>query len=401
MDVYVARQPIFDRRMNVLGYELLYRRSMNNFYEGTSDSQATAEVINNAFLSMHFNELTSGTKAFINFSHDMLIKGIPLLLPRESIVVEIVERTKVNDELIEACKKLHSNRYILALDDFKATPASEELMDQAHIIKVEFSKVSHSTQREYIKKNKGKVKFLAERVEIREEFQLAMDMGYDYFQGYFFSKPVIIKGKDIESINVNIIRILEMLSLEEPDYQEMTEIIETDIGLTYKLLKLVNSVFFGTRNVIHSIKHALVHLGINEIKKWVYVLMLKEVQLMENKELINMCLVRAKIMELLSVDMGKDEKKSDYFLVGMFSSIDILMNRNMKEIMDELPLSLEAKGALLGEDNKIRKLLDIVVDYEKLVWDKTKIKQISPEITLDTYSNRHMEALKWVMKLDY
>ena len=108
------------------------------------------------------------------------------------------------------------------------------------------------------------------------------------------------------------------------------------------------------------------HLGINEIKKWVYVLMLKEVQLMENKELINMCLVRAKIMELLSVDMGKDEKKSDYFLVGMFSSIDILMNRNMKEIMDELPLSLEAKGALLGEDNKIRKLLDIVVDYENL-----------------------------------
>lgn len=290
---------------------------------------------------------------------------------------------------------------ILALDDFKATPASEELMDQAHIIKVEFSKVSHSTQREYIKKNKGKVKFLAERVETREEFQLAMDMGYDYFQGYFFSKPVIIKGKDIESINVNIIRILEMLSLEEPDYQEMTEIIETDIGLTYKLLKLVNSVFFGTRNVIHSIKHALVHLGISEIKKWVYVLMLKEVQVVENKELINMCLVRAKIMELLSVDMGKDEKKSDYFLVGMFSSIDILMNRNMKEIMDELPLSLEAKGALLGEDNKIRKLLDIVVDYEKLVWDKTKIKQISPEITLDTYSNRHMEALKWVMKLDY
>ena len=156
MDVYVARQPIFDRRMNVLGYELLYRRSMNNFYEGTSDSQATAEVINNAFLSMHFNELTSGTKAFINFSHDMLIKGIPLLLPRESIVVEIVERTKVNDELIEACKKLHSNRYILALDDFKATPASEELMDQAHIIKVEFSKVSHSTQREYIKRIREK-----------------------------------------------------------------------------------------------------------------------------------------------------------------------------------------------------------------------------------------------------
>lgn len=400
MDVYVARQPIFDKRMTVLGYELLYRRSMNNFYEGTSDSQATAEVINNAFLSMHFNELTSGTKAFINFSHDMLIKGIPLLLPRESIVVEIVERTKVNDELIEACKELRSKRYILALDDFKAPQASEELIEQAHIIKVEFSKVDYSFQREFIKKYKGKVKFLAERVETREEFQLAMDMGYDYFQGYFFSKPVVIKGKDIESINVNIIRILEMLSVEEPDYHEMTQIIETDIGLTYKLLKLVNSVFFGTRNVIHSIKHALVHLGITEIKKWVYVLMLKEVQVIENKELINMCLIRAKIMELLSIDID-EEKKSDYFLVGMFSSIDILMNRSMQDIMCELPLSNEAKGALLGENNEIRKLLDIVVDYEKLIWNEEKIKEISPNITLNIYSKRHMEALKWVMKLDY
>lgn len=400
MDVYVARQPIFDRKMNVLGYELLYRRSMKNFYEGTSDSQATAEVINNAFLSMHFNELTSGTKAFINFSHDMLIKGIPLLLPRESIVVEIVERTKVNDELIEACSELRSKRYILALDDFKANTANEQLMKQAHIIKVEFSKVDYPAQREILNKYKGEVKFLAERVETREEFQLAIDMGYDYFQGYFFSKPVIVKGKDIESININIIRILEILNGEEPDYQEITEIIETDIGLTYKLLKLVNSVFFGARNLIHSIKHALVHLGMEEIKKWIYILMLKEVQVIENKELIKVCLIRAKIMELLAIEID-EEKKSDYFLTGMFSSIDILMNQDMQDIMNELPLSSEVKDALLGENNQIRKLLDIVRDYEKLSWDKEKAKAINPKITLDVFSDRHMEALKWVLKLDY
>lgn len=401
MDVYVARQPIFDRKMNVLGYELLYRRSMNNFYEGTSDSQATAEVINNAFLSMHFYEITGGTKAFINFSHDMIIKEIPLLLPKESIVVEIVERTQISEEFINAIKKLRANRYIIALDDFKLNSPRFKLQDYANIVKVEFPKVGYGAQREFIKNYKGEFKFLAESVETREDYQIAKDMGYDYFQGYFFSKPLIIKGRDIENINVNIIRILEILNDKEPDYQAMTEIIETDIGLTYKLLKLVNSVFFATRNVIHPIKHALVHLGFTEIKKWIYVLMLKEIQVSENKELINVCLIRAKIMELLAGDIGEEKEKFNYFLAGMFSAIDVLVNREMSDVMKELPLSPNVKSALLGEDNKISKLLKVVIDYERLIWNEDDIKAISESLDLNVYSNRHIEALTWVVKLDY
>lgn len=401
MNVYVARQPIFDRKHNINGYELFYRRSMNNFYEGTDDNQSTAELINNAFLTMHFGELTDGTRAFINFSHEMIIKEIPLILPKDAVVIEIVERAKISDELIFACKKLRERGYIIALDDFYINESNIRLLEIANIIKIEFNKMDLKIQKLLMDQFKGKIKFLAEKVETREEYQLALDMGYQLFQGYFFSKPVIIKSKEVDSINVNIFRILEVLNDDEPDYQKMTEIIETDIGLAYKLLRLVNSVFYGTRNEIQSIKHALVHLGIKEIKKWIYVLMLKDIQIVENNELIKISLIRAKLMELLAVYMDEEDAKSDYFLTGMFSSIDILLNRDMEEIINEISISGEVKAALLGEDNEIKQLLEVVIDYEKPRHNKLDIRKVNSKLSPDIYMDKYLEALSWVKKLDY
>ena len=148
---------------------------------------------------------------------------------------------------------------------------------------------------------------------------------------------------------------MEVLDNEDDlDYQKLTDIIKTDIGLSYKLLKVVNSAYFGLVNKIGSLKQALIHLGIIEIRKWLYILMLKDIQVLENKELINICLVRAKLMELLAVEIDLEVCKSEYFLAGMFSSIDILMNRSMKSVMDELPLAIDVKNALLGKNNDIK-----------------------------------------------
>lgn len=402
MDVYVARQPIFDRSMNIFGYELLYRRSMNNFYEGFDDNQATAELINNSFLTMHFPELTGNTIAFIKFSHDMLIKETPLLLPKESMVVEILEGVEISDNLIEACKKLREEGYIIALSSFVVNESNIQLIELAHIIKIEFSTAGYEIQRKLLKKYKNKIKFLAEKVETREEYQLALDMGYDYFQGYFFSKPVIIKSKDIDSLNINLVRIMGMLNEKEPDFQNITAIIETDLGLSYKLLKLANSAFYGSRNEIKSINQALVQLGITELRKWIYILVLKDIQSIENKELIKTCLIRAKFMELLSIDIGKEHKKFEYFLTGMFSSIDVLMNRDMKDLTDELPLTDDVREALLGvENNEINKMLNLVINYETIKWDKMEIKKIGDNITPEILMNRYIKTMMWVMKLNY
>lgn len=402
MDIYVARQPIFDRNMNVYGYELLYRRGTNNFYEGIDDNKSTAELINNAFLTMHIYELTGGTKAFINFSQDLLINEIPLLLPADTIVVEVLERVEINENVIEACRKLSKSGYVIALDDFIFNESYLPLLEIAHIVKIEVSAVDFEMQRKLIKQYKNRIKFLAEKVETREEFQLAMEMGYDYFQGYFFSKPTIIKDKEINSLNINLIRIMKILNEKEPEYQRIADIIETDLGLSYKLLKLANSAFFGSRNKILHIKQALVQLGIIEIRKWIYLMVLKDKQIIENRELIKTCFIRARFMELLALEIGKKERQFEYFMTGMFSSIDVLLNKSMKEIVDGLVLTDDIKEALLGGDNEIKDALNMVVlNYELLKWDELDTNKITLGISQDKLMNMYIESLMWVLKLDY
>ena len=401
MDIYIARQPVFDRKMNVYGYELLYRKSTNNFYEGIDDNKSTAELINNAFLTMHVFELTGGTKAFINFSQDLLINEIPLLLPADSIVVEVLERVEINEDVIAACKKLSESGYVIALDDFIFNESYLPLLEIAHIVKIEISAVDCEMQRKLIKQYKNKIKFLAEKVETREEFQLVMEMGYDYFQGYFFSKPTIIKDKEIDSPNINLIRIMKILNEKELEYQRIADIIETDLGLSYKLLKIANSVFFGSRNKILHIKQALVQLGIIELRKWIYLMMLKDKQTIENKELIKTCFIRARFMELLSLELGKKDRQYEYFLTGMFSSIDVLLNKNMKEIVDGLVLTDDIKEALLGRDNEIKNALNMVLNYELLKWDELDNSKTALGVSQERIMNMYMESLMWVMKLDY
>ncbi|WP_373739542.1 EAL and HDOD domain-containing protein [Jeotgalibaca porci] len=389
MDVYIARQPIFDRKLAVFGYELLYRRSMNNFYEGWDDTQATAELINNAFLTMHFSELTEGTRAFINFSDDMLIDEIPRLLPSETVFVEILETVEVTDELLEAIKRLRKSGYTIVLDDFVFSQRHLPLVDVADMIKIEFNKMNTAVQKLILKKYRHKIKFIAEKVETREEFQDAMDMGYDYFQGYFFSKPMMIKSKEVSYLNINLIRILELLHHTEPDFEEIREVIATDLGLSYKLLRLANSVLIGKRHKITSVKRAMVQLGLLEMRKWIYIIMLKDFQMIENKELIKNCLIRAKMMELVAVTEGKDEEKEDYFLAGMFSEIDVLMNRKMADLVAELPLKESVRTTLLGGDNQMKQTLDHLIEREKN--ENSEQEKQDAELMVI-----YLEALAWV-----
>ncbi len=400
MEVYVARQPIFDRGMDIAGYELFYRRSMNNFFEGDNDNQATADLINSAFLVMQFNELTSGTRAFINFSAEMLIKEIPLLLPKGYIVVEIVERVEATAEVLQACKKLKSEGYMIALDDFTFRESNMPLMELADIVKVEFSAVNVETQRKYIHQYGNHVKFLAEKVETREEYQLAAAMGYDYFQGYFFSRPVIEKRKEIASMPTVLIRLMQELNQPEPIYQRLTEIIEADVGLSYKLLRFAGSVFFGSRGDVYTVKQALIRLGMNEIKKWVYLLLLKNMQSAENKELVKTCLIRAKFMELLALEADGDRKHNDFFLTGLFSSIDVLLECTMEEALRELPIAPEVKDALLGRENDIAYALQLVLYHEWGKWDEIDISRFAPGMIRDRMMSLYIQSLQWAFRLE-
>lgn len=401
MDVYIARQPIFDKYSAVYGYELLYRQSSVNAYTGTDDDQATADLIYNSFLVFGLNELTEGTRAFINFSKGLINSELPLLLPNQRVVIEVLERERATQEILDACKKMRSLGYMLALDDFVFDEEFLPLMDIADIIKVEFPAVSHEVQRRQIRKYKSKVRFLAEKIETREDYQAAVDLGYDYFQGYFFSKPVMINTKEIASLNMNLFRIIEELNTPEPSLEAISGIIQSDLGLSFKLLKLINSAYMGTRNQLKSIRQALAYLGLNETYQWVSLMLLRDLQNVENAELIKLSLLRGRLMNSLAGELNADTVHSEYFFTGMFSFVDILLNKSMADVLVGLPLPVTVKQALLGQDNVQRRMLNCIIDFERADWNAVENNALIRQIGTDRFMRLYVDALKWVSKLRY
>lgn len=397
MDVYVARQPIFDSELRLYGYELLYRESKNNFFEGKDDQTATATLLANSVLVGHFNELIDRKRGFINFPGDFLTAGLPRLLPRQKIVIEILERVQATDAVIMACRQLKKDGYTLALDDFNINNSREvrALIELADIIKIEFSKIRLVDQLKFIRSRQGKTIFLAEKIETEKEFQLAKKMGYQLFQGYFFSKPSLINAKDIGTLNGSLIRIIKALGREEPDFPGIAKVIEQDLGLSYKILRLANTVNYGTQYPVRSIQQALVRIGTMHLIQWMHLFLLNGVRNIENSELVKESMIRGKMMALLCKETGQDDKESDYFIAGIFSSIDHILDDSMEHIIDELPLDDEVKNALLGAPNAIRQTLDSVIAFEEARWDAlfefTSLHQIRSE----KYMSLYLKALKW------
>jgi len=397
MDIYIARQPIFNNKLEVFAYELLYRSGTENFSSISDGDSATSSVITNGLMLLGIDELTQGKKSFINFTKNLIVDKIPLLFSNEVVVVELLEDIIPDDNFIEVCKELKNKGYTLALDDFVLDYDYIELIELADIVKVDFIFTSIEERREIIRSYKHlNIKFLAEKVETQEEFEEAKAAGYTYFQGYFFSKPVIIPGKDIKSHTTNYVKILEELNLESPEYDKLSKIIESDVALTYKLMRLINSPAFYTNSKITSVNHALVLLGFSEIKKWITIIMMRDLGANKPDEIIKSSLLRAKMGEQIATALGMRSRKNEMFLVGVFSMIDTLMNRTLFDILSEIPLEIEIVQAILGFDNDLREAFDIVLAYEKGEWDKVNMMCVGRNIDVKKIRDAYIKSLDWV-----
>ena len=402
-DVYIARQPIFDKDMNLFGYELLYRRSQNNFFEGTNDEQATAALIDNSFF-IGFNELIDGTRGFINFSQKLLLDEIPFMLPKDNVVVEILERVEITGAVVEVCRKLKSMGYMLALDDFILSGGNKNyaaLLELVDIIKVEYSYSTINEQLWLLREYKDKITFLAERVETAEDYKCAISMGYSLFQGFFFSKPIMFKTKEIGWLDINLILILKELYKPEPDIKSITGVFERDLGLAFKLLRIANSVHYGVRYRVKSIQQALVCLGTQELIRWIHLMLIKGIQNVENSELVKTSLIRGRTLALLAVKTNKHQSESDYFITGIFSSIDVLLNEDMKTIINKLPLKNTVSAALLGENNTLRRLLNAMLDFEQARWDAIDMLMDEMGLVRDTFVHLYLDSIKWQQSLAF
>jgi len=369
MDRFVARQPIFDESLKVWAYELLFRSSPENFFVETDGDEATSRVIANSFLLFGIDAIAEDGRAFINFTRNLLIKDYAIALPRERVVVEVLETVEPDEEVVAACRKLKKHGFVLALDDFVADSALEPLVDLADIVKVDFMLTDAASQRRLASQLLPRgVRLLAEKIETHEQLHLAKDMGYTLFQGFFFSKPVIISRKDIPGNKLHYLRILKELGKPQVDLKNLARTISQDVSISYKLLRYVNSTAMGLRQQVTSIERAVYLLGEQGSRRWISLAVLTGLGEDRTPELVKTSLIRAKFAELLGVACGREDRRSDYFLMGLFSLVDALLGRPMAEILEELPLAEDVRAGLLGEENRMRAVLDLIAAYEQGDW---------------------------------
>lgn len=255
MDVFVARQPIFTRQKKIFAYELLFRSSLSNIFPDIDGETATSSLLSSTFLTVGIEKISGNHRAFINFTEDLLKRGTPTLFPKEKITVEILEDVSSSEEVIDACLSLKKKGYELALDDFVYHQNSVPLIRIANIIKVDFrnnsvDEISHLV----MVLKRYPCRLLAEKVETYEEFHKALNLGFTYFQGYFFSTPEIIKNKDISSSQLTVMQLICEVNRVEFDIDALEKLINRDVSISYKLLNYLNSAFFSRLQPLSSIR---------------------------------------------------------------------------------------------------------------------------------------------------
>jgi len=388
--VFIGRQPIFNASLKVVGYELLFRSGNVDAFDGSDGNTATSKLINNALMEIGLDEVVGDVPAYINFTKDLIVNGVAELLPEDRVVLEILETVNVDQELIDGVKALVAAGYIIALDDFTFSDEWVPLIELAHIIKIDVMMHSIDDVRKQLGYLKGsKAKLLAEKVETQEEYDELKNEGFDYFQGYFFSKPTVLSAKELSSDNVSLLRLLAELQNSDVEIQDIEKLISQNISLSYKLFRYINSAAFAVKNEITSIKQIVVYFGLQRLKDWVSLMALAG---NEDKptELIHTGLVRAKMCELIADEIDVVDRDS-YFVVGLFSILDALLDQPLDIILKQLPLDEPVNLALLESEGGRGKALSCSLSCEQCDWDEIKF----PDISLARLSDMYQEATSW------
>lgn len=400
MEVFVARQPIFDHHLRVFGYELLFRSGTENIFTHQDGDQATCSVVNGTLHVFGRELLTTQSKCFINATRRVLLEELYTVLPPQHCVVELLENVEPDEEVIEGCRRLKSLGYMLALDDFVLYQKIEPLLKLADLLKVDFLVTKGEERRILLNEAVPRgMKLLAEKLETRDDFLTALKLGYHYFQGYFFCKPEIVTRKDIPGYKLNYLRILQEMSKPELDFDDLATIIKQDVSLSVKLLRFLNSATFGLRNEVTSIKQALVLLGERAVRKWVWVLALAGVSDDRPSELVVTTLVRARFGEQIAADAGFAGREYDLFLLGLLSLIDVLVGRPMPDVLAELGVQPELQGALAMDGSRLSKVPQLVVGYERGNWDEMERCAKELGIGEGRIPEVYADAVEWAEKI--
>lgn len=394
MDIFVARQPIFDKKRQVFAYELLFRDSMENYMPNVDGDSATSSVLSSSFLNLGLDTLSGGRKVFINFTRKLIADLIPLVFPAKDTVVEILENIPPDEEIMRACQTLKKNNYRLALDDYVFDPAMQPFLQVADIVKVDFMASPLDEIRQKIKSIPRKTLLLAEKIETWDEFREAIDMGFSLFQGYFFCKPEIVKGREIPAASMALLEIMKEVNSANVDFDRVTLRISNDVSISYKLLRYINSAFFKRVHSITSIKSALIYIGQDELRRFISVILMANLSSSTPELAIASC-VRGRFCELVGDSLGKPGNNQNMFTLGLFSLIDAILDQPMERIMEQLPLADPIKEALSNHTGPLADILNMSVYFEKGDWEKLDETARRLHLKTDILPSLYNDAVLW------
>lgn len=371
---FIGRQPILDQAENTFAYELLFRGDTQNAANIQDGDAATTNVIHNAINVMGLSTLVGKHRAFINVTEHVLLQGTYDILPRDRVVIELLEDVQPTPQVIDACHELKAKGYLLALDDFVQRDDYHELLEIADIIKVDFmatAPIRRGTLTSHLKPYRAKL--LAEKVETLEDVEQAKRLGYSYFQGYYYQKPVVIEGRNFAASQQSFLQLLTAINAYPFDIDAVEHIIKHDPALATRLLCYINSAFFGLREQVKSVRHGVTLLGERAMRKWASLIAVAEMGQGRPPELIRDCLTRGLFCEMLAEDLGIKINKLDLFMTGLLSLIDTLTGQSKEQIIEQLDLKPEIAGALAGDESQLGDVLRLVEACEKCDTDRLAV----------------------------
>ncbi|TMO77056.1 histidine kinase [Pseudoalteromonas sp. S3776] len=396
MSVFVARQAIFNRKQNVVAYELLFRNSAENFFPDIEEGQATARLIMENQLNLGTRHITSGKTALINIGPDSLKHNLCDFLPCKDVVIELLETIEPTDDNYQLCRELFHKNYKLALDDFVYNEQWERFLKFIKLVKFDIAQTPLSDIAEIVEKLKQhkKIKILAEKIETQADYHQAHKMGFDYFQGYFFAKPTMHEQQDIDYNYALVVAIYAQVMKSSPDIKQISALFEADAALAYKLMRLINSGVFPIQSKISSIKQALVYLGHERLKKFVSLIVTAHTAGKKPAELMQVCVVRARFCELIAKQVSKS-LAGEAFLTGLFSLLDAILDQPMSLLVEKLPFPDDIKAALLNEKNTLYYILNVVQAYETGSWWTLEKAVILLNVKSDVLPGLYKQAVDW------
>jgi len=395
-EVFIGRQPIYDRDMRTQAFELLFRAKDEGQAVFVDGDAATSEVIHSSLMDIGLQRLVGNKTAFVNLTRSFLTNGSAFVFPKDRVVLEVLEDIEIDDEVIAGVRALTESGYSVALDDYVYDRSHAPLLHLAKIVKIDLTRLTQVELHEHVRElRQYDVQLLAEKVETQEQYLSCLGLGFEYFQGYYLSRPVVVQGQRLPTSRLAVIELVNKLYRANVDLRELEAHISRDVSLSYHLLRFINSAFYGLSRPVESIRRAVVYLGQNAIRNWITIMALRAMD-DQHSDLLVTALVRGRMAQRLAEECRLAHSDS-FFTVGIFSILEKMLHLPMDELLQELPLTEDVNAALLQREGPMGDALTCAIAFEFDSASETRqFRGLDDERTGQIY----LEAVAWAHDIE-